>query len=259
MKKEILTVKHLQKTFDNHGKKFAAVKDVSLKIHQGEIVALIGPNGAGKTTTVSMVGGFLNPSSGQVKINGHDIWKSKHFDHSGIGVVFGGELGFYGRASAYDNLVFFANLNKIKWRQQRSEIQRVLKLVDLQNVANKQVWTFSRGMYQRLHIARALLGSPSLLLLDEPTNGLDVEIAKEIHGVLQKLVKNTGVAILLTSHIMSEVEALSDKIILIGDGKVKETGTVSEIIAKSSVHHIDRPATLEESYLAFAPELRREQ
>jgi len=218
---------------------------------------LIGPNGAGKTTTVSMIGGYLMPTSGKVTNNVQDVWGHKQFDHSGVGVVFGGELGFYGRATAYDNMAFFSNLNKITRRQQKQEIHRVLKLVDLDNVANKQVQTFSRGMYQRLHIARALLGQPSLLLLDEPTNGLDVEVATQIREVLHNLAKDKGVSILLTSHIMSEIESMADRIVLIGGGEVKEVGALAQIIKKSSVHHIDRPATLEESYLALAPELRR--
>ena len=254
---KVLQVEHLQKVFETHKEKFVAVKDISFSIQKGEILALIGPNGAGKTTTVSMIGGYLLPTSGKVMINGHDVWGHKKFDHSGVGVVFGGELGFYGRATAYDNLAFFSNLNKITRKQQPAEINRVLSLVNLENVSDKPVQTFSRGMYQRLHIARALLGNPSLLLLDEPTNGLDVEIATEIREVLQNLAKNTGVAILLTSHIMSEIEALADEIVLIGGGEVKEVGTLAEIIKLSSVHHIDRPATLEESYLALAPELRR--
>lgn len=258
MKKEILKVSHLRKIFDDDKNKFEAVKDVSFNIHEGEVVALIGPNGAGKTTTVSMIGGYLMPTSGDVKINNLEVWGRKHFDHSGVGIVFGGELGFYGRATAYDNLAFFSNLKKVPHREQYDEIMRVLKLVSLEKVANKQVKNFSRGMYQRLHIARALIGDPRLLLLDEPTNGLDVEIATEIRKVLEELAKNTGVAILLTSHIMSEIESLADKIVLIGGGEVRKIGTLNEIIEMSSVHHIDRPATLEESYLALAPELRRQ-
>ncbi len=254
---KVLTIEHLKKVFNEHKTEFEAVKDVNFSIGKGEIVALIGPNGAGKTTTVSMIGGYLMPTSGKVTINGQDVWGHKQFDHSGVGVVFGGELGFYGRATAYDNMAFFSNLNKITRRQQKQEIHRVLKLVDLDNVANKQVQTFSRGMYQRLHIARALLGQPSLLLLDEPTNGLDVEVATQIREVLHNLAKDKGVSILLTSHIMSEIESMADRIVLIGGGEVKEVGALAQIIKKSSVHHIDRPATLEESYLALAPELRR--
>lgn len=258
MNKEVLKVSHLQKKYINRKKEFTAVKDISFEINSGQVLALIGPNGAGKTTTVSMIGGYLMPTSGTVLINNQNIWENKKFNNSEIGVVFGGELGFYGRATAYDNLKFFSNLNKIPFKKQKKEIIRVLELVELEKVANKKVEEFSRGMRQRLHIARALLGKPKILLLDEPTNGLDIEIATEIRKVLLNLVKDTQVAILLTSHIMSEIETLADKIILIGNGEIKKSGTLQEIISMSKVHHINRPATLEESYLALASELRRQ-
>lgn len=121
---------------------------------------------------------------------------------------------------------------------------------------NKKVQFFSKGMKQRMHIARALLGNPQLLLLDEPTDGLDVEIATNIRNVVKNLAQS-GISILLTSHMMSEVEALSDQIVLLGAGKIHAKGTVEDIVEMSKVKRIDRPATLEESYLALAPQLRR--
>ncbi|WP_436969834.1 ATP-binding cassette domain-containing protein [Lactobacillus helveticus] len=121
---------------------------------------------------------------------------------------------------------------------------------------NNKVQFFSKGMKQRMHIARALLGDPKLILLDEPTDGLDVEIATNIRKVIKDLAQ-TNTSILLTSHMMSEVEALSNQIILLGAGKIYAKGTVEEIIEMSNVKRIDRPATLEESYLALAPKLRR--
>ncbi|WP_308440060.1 ABC transporter ATP-binding protein [Levilactobacillus sp. 244-2] len=223
----VLTVENISKTFMSGKKPFKAVVDVSFDIQAGEIVSLLGPNGAGKTTTVSMIGGYLLPTSGQVIING----KNRYADHDRprVGIVLGGELGFYGRASALDNLLFFSDLSRIPHRQQRSEAERVLNLVGLSNVSDKKVQFFSRGMRQRLHIARALLGNPPLLLLDEPTSGLDVEIANDIHQTIKGLAKQ-GVAVLLTSHTMSEVESLADQVLLIGAGKIFTTGTVEEIV-----------------------------
>lgn len=201
-----------------------------------------------------MIGGYLLPSNGKIIINGIDRYSSNKKPR--VGIVFGGELGFYGRASALDNLLFFSDLSHIPYRQQRNEVERVLDIVDLLKVKNKRVQLFSRGMRQRLHIARALLGNPPLLLLDEPTMGLDVEIANDIHRTIKELA-NQGTAVLLTSHTMSEVESLADQVLLIGAGKIFTSGTVAEIVQQSNVHHIDRPATLEESYLAIAPKLRR--
>jgi len=250
----VLEVQHLSKTFVTHKDSFHAVTDVSFGIRPGEIVSLLGPNGAGKTTIVSMVGGYLLPTSGTVLINGIDRYKTR--EKPKVGVVLGGDLGFYGRASAQANLLFFADLARIPRREQRQEVQRVLQVVDLANVAGKKVQFFSKGMRQRLHIARALLGNPPLLLLDEPTSGLDVEIANELHQTIRQLADG-GVAVLLTSHTMSEIEMLADRVLLFGAGKIFTTGTIAEIVAQSKVHHIDRAATLEESYLALAPMLRR--
>ena len=209
---------------------------------------MLGPNGAGKTTIVSIIGGYLLPTSGSVIVDGQDIIKSRSRDN--IGVSFGGDLGFYGRATAKQNLSFFADLAKIPYRKQKKEIERVLDLVNLTSDMNKKVQFFSKGMKQRMHIARALLGNPKLLLLDEPTDGLDVEIATNIRKVVKNLAQN-NISILLTSHMMSEVEALSNQIILLGAGKIHAKGTVEEIIEMSNVKRIDRPATLEGSHLSL--------
>ncbi|MCF6166317.1 ABC transporter ATP-binding protein [Furfurilactobacillus rossiae] len=250
----ILKVVKLSKTYQENKKEFKAVSNVSFEINAGEIVALLGPNGAGKTTTVSMISGFLLPTSGDIYIDGQNVKDNR--GKAKLGVSFGGDLGFYGNSTANDNLHFFADLEKIPFREQTREIARVLDIVELSNVGNKAVRTFSKGMKQRLHIARAMLGDPKLLLLDEPTSGLDVEIANEIRHTIHHL-QELGHAILLTSHTMSEVEELATRILLIGGGKIAMTGSVSDIVNKSNVHHIDRPATLEESYLALAPSLRR--
>lgn len=251
---DYLAIKNLRKVYNDNGKEFIALDDVSFNIKEGEIVALLGPNGAGKTTIVSIIGGYLLPTSGQVIINGEDVIKTR--SHDNIGVSFGGDLGFYGRATAKQNMSFFADLAKIPHRKQKAENERVLDIVNLKDDMNKKVQFFSKGMKQRMHIARALLGNPQLLLLDEPTDGLDVEIATNIRNVVKNLAQS-GISILLTSHMMSEVEALSDQIVLLGAGKIHAKGTVEDIVEMSKVKRIDRPATLEESYLALAPQLRR--
>lgn len=247
---------HLHRTFGSIKQPFVALEDVSFKLEKKEILALLGPNGAGKTTTVQIIAGYLTPTAGKVQLDGIDREILGKQGRKKIGVVLGGELGFYGRATAYDNLRFFANLADIPWREQKTEVARVLEMVSLADVAHKKVGEFSRGMRQRLHIARALMGSPEILLLDEPTNGLDVEIAHEIRILIRKLA-DAGTAVLLTSHTMSEIEELADRVILIGAGRVFHEGNIESILKLSQVKHIDRPATLEESYLALASQLRR--
>ena len=250
----ILQVKHLIETYKDKNQKFQALDDVSFTIDQGEILALLGPNGAGKTTTVSIIGGYLLPTSGQVILNGRDITTARK--RPSIGVSFGGDLGFYRNATAKQNLQFFADLAKVPFRKQKTEIQRVLSIVELDNVANKKVGKFSKGMTQRLHIARSLLNSPSLLLLDEPTSGLDVEIAQSVQKTIKKLA-DSGISILLTSHTMSEVEKLAKNVVILGAGKVFFTGTVSAVLGLAEKEINQKPKNLEEAYLAIAPKLRR--
>ncbi|MDR2660854.1 MAG: ABC transporter ATP-binding protein [Lactobacillaceae bacterium] len=250
-----IEVKNLRRTF-NKKSEFVAVDDVSFKINPGQIVALLGPNGAGKTTTVKMVAGYLTPTSGSVLIDGTNILDSPKLLRQNISTVFGGELGFYARATAYDNLNFFATLFNIPRSQRKQRIEKALKDVDLAEVTHKKISEFSRGMRQRMHIARALLKETDVILLDEPTSGLDVEIAHEIRSLVKQLAKQ-GKTILLTSHTMTEVEDLADRVLLIGAGKIIHDGTVKSVVSLSGVTKVDRPATLEESYLALAPELRR--
>lgn len=251
-----IEIRNLNKVFNTNENKFVAVEDVSFELEYGEVVALLGPNGAGKTTVVQMISGYLEPSGGEIVIDGTIINYNNRINFP-MGVVFGGELGFYGQSSAYDNLMFFGRLKKVPHKELKAEVYRVLKLVELEDVANKKVKEFSRGMRQRLHIARALLKKPKILLLDEPTTGLDVEISKTIRELIKKLAKTENIAILLTTHMMSEIEYLSDKLLLIGAGKLYHTGTVDSVIKLSNVSEINRPATLEESYLALADQLKR--
>ena len=250
----ILQVKHLTETYKDKNIAFQALDDVSFTIDQGEILALLGPNGAGKTTTVSIIGGYLLPTSGQVILNGQDITTARK--RPSIGVSFGGDLGFYRNATAKQNLQFFADLAKVPFRKKKTEIQRVLSIVELDNVANKKVGKFSKGMTQRLHIARSLLNNPSLLLLDEPTSGLDVEIAQSVQKTIKKLA-DSGISILLTSHTMSEVEKLAKNVVILGAGKVFFTGTVSAVLGLAEKEINQKPKNLEEAYLAIAPKLRR--
>ena len=242
---------HVENISKIYGKKdkFAAVNNVSFDINPGEIVSLIGPNGAGKTTIVSMIGGYIEKTSGKILVNG----KLKNYKND-IGVSFGGDLGFYGNVSAYDNLNFYADLANVPYKERKKEVHRVLEIVSLGGVKNKKVKYFSKGMNQRLHIAKSLLNSPSLLLLDEPTNGLDVEVAKEIRDTIKKLTIEENVSILLTSHIMGEIETLSDRIILIGGGNIKFEGSLMDIINYSG---LPAGTSLEDAYLSIAPSLRR--
>lgn len=245
-----LSIKELTKVFTTSGEAFTAVDHISFTVNVGEIVSLIGPNGAGKTTTVQMIYGMLAPTSGEILIDDRPLTLQERH-RMAIGLVLGGDSGFYGNASVQDNLTFFAHLKGMKRAAIKPEVGRVLQLVGLEEKGNQKVYTLSKGMYQRLHIARALLNRPQILLLDEPTTGLDVELAHDIRDLIKQLAKKERVAVLLTSHMMSEVEYLSDRLLLINHGKLFIEGSVQDVVQASGVNYVERPATLEESYLAL--------
>ncbi|MDR0899714.1 MAG: ABC transporter ATP-binding protein [Lactobacillaceae bacterium] len=248
----MLEVKHLKKSF----KDFKAVKDVSFTIDDGQIVGLVGPNGAGKTTTIKMISGFIQPDAGQILVNNSDLSKNQKLQRNEVATVLGGELGFYMKATAYENLNLFANLFGIKRQLRKDAVISALEQVNLAQYQNTKVGGFSRGMRQRLHIARALLKNSQILLLDEVTSGLDPESALETRTLIKDLAAQ-GKSILLTSHILTEIEYLADKVYLIGAGEIKYAGSIKEIVEISGVKKINRPATLEESYLVLAEELSR--
>lgn len=220
--------RELKRSF-NKGK-FVAVNGLSLDIKYGQIHALLGPNGAGKTTTVKMLTTLLQPDSGSVKIAGVDAVKNPTSARRKLGLVLGGDLGFYPRASAQQNLCFFADIQGVPSAKRHQRVAQVLQDVQLTQYADTKVSGFSRGMKQRLHIARALLHEPRILFLDEPTTGLDPDISLEIRDLVSRLARQ-GVAVLLTSHSMAEVEELADQISLIGAGKLVISGQVQDIAA----------------------------
>ncbi|MCI9888616.1 ABC transporter ATP-binding protein [Micrococcales bacterium 31B] len=217
-----------------------AVEGVSLRVQPGQIVCLLGPNGAGKTTTVRMCSTLLTPTSGTVTVAGIDALASPQAARRHIGLVLGGDRGFYLRASARDNLRFFAHVAGVAARDVARRVEHALESVNLADRAHSRVQEYSRGMRQRLHIARALLAEPRLLLLDEPSNGLDPEIALELRSLVTSLAAQ-GVGILLTTHYLAEAEALADHLIVITRGRIRISGTAPDI---SRHAHLDRVITL---------------
>ena len=230
----ILDAAQLCRTFGKGEHAFTAVDNVSLSISSGEIHALLGPNGAGKTTIVQMCATLLTPTSGTVRIDGVDAIAHPQRARESLGLALGGDTGFYPRASARDNLLFFADLAGVSARKRHTQVASALERVDLADVAAKKVQEFSRGMKQRLHIARALLGEPKLLLLDEPTNGLDPDISLTIRQLIRSLADD-GTAILLTSHLLGEIEELAHRVTVIGAGRVAVSGTVADVAAHAGI------------------------
>lgn len=231
----VLECERLVRTFDRG--RFLAVDDLSLSLGAGEVHGLLGPNGAGKTTTVRMCATLLTPDRGQVVVVGIDAVRRPERARRELGLVLGGDLGFYPRASARDNLLFFADVAGVSSRARRDEVDRVLARVALSDRADEKVGSYSRGMKQRLHVARALLGRPPLLPLDEPTTGSDPDSALQVRDLVRELAED-GAAILLTSHSLPEVEELATVITVIGAGRVAVRGKcrMSPVLPESGPH-----------------------
>lgn len=205
-----------------------AVENISFDVNKGELFGLLGPNGAGKTTTVKMLSTLLLPTSGSINILGMDILKQTRDVRKRIGFTFGGARGLYGRLTAQENLRYFAELYAMEPAFTSKRIAVLLDLVGLSKRADERVETFSSGMQQRLHLARALLHDPELLFLDEPTVGIDPVGARELRATVKNLV-SIGKTILLTTHYMAEAEELCDRIAIINHGKVVASGTPASL------------------------------
>lgn len=217
----ILECKNLCKDF---GKK-KILKNVSLKIEEGDILGFIGPNGAGKTTTIKLILGLQSITKGTVSINGYDIQKNFTNAIEKVGAIVENP-DMYMYLSGYDNLKLVANLYKGITKER---IEKVVKLVKLENRINDKVSKYSLGMRQRLGIAQAILHNPKLLILDEPTNGLDPEGIKEMRELLVKLAQEEKMAILISSHNLAELDNFCNKVCIIKNGEVIETSEISKI------------------------------
>jgi ABC-2 type transport system ATP-binding protein len=205
-----------------------AVSGVSFSVRRGELFGLLGPNGAGKTTVIKMLNTLLIPSGGTARVCGYDVVSHTREVRKRIGYVFGGDRGLYDRLSALDNLRYFAELYGVPPRLQRGRIGEVLDLVGLAGRERERVEGYSRGMRQRLHIARGLLHSPEVLFLDEPSIGVDPVAARELRRTVADLAA-TGTTVLLTTHYMAEAEELCDRIAVIAGGQIRALGNADEL------------------------------
>jgi ABC-2 type transport system ATP-binding protein len=200
-------------------KEVLAVDGLSFDVAPGELFGVLGPNGAGKTTTVKMLTTLLLPTSGQARVLGLDVVRDADALRGRIGFIFGGERGLYWRLSGTDNLRYFASLYHVDPEVSRRRIPYLLELVGLGDRGPEKVEGYSRGMKQRLHIARTLLHDPPLLFLDEPTIGLDPVGGREIRQVVRDL-QAADKTILLTTHYMFEADALCQRVAVINHGRL---------------------------------------
>ncbi|MFH1663453.1 MAG: ATP-binding cassette domain-containing protein, partial [archaeon] len=219
-----IKVENLTKKFNG----LTAVDSVSFEIKEGEIFGLLGPNGAGKTTTISMLSTMLKPSSGKAEVNGLDIIKDEDKVRKSIGIVFQ-DQSLDDELTAFENMDFHARLYRTPKNTRKEKINELLKLVELDERKNDLVKKFSGGMKRRLEIARGLLHEPKVLFLDEPTLGLDPQTRNHLWQYIEKLNKEKGITIILTTHYMDEADKLCNRIAIIDKGKIVALDTPQKL------------------------------
>lgn len=207
-----------------------AIRGIDLTVARGELFGILGPNGAGKTTTIKVLTTLLIPTAGSASVLGLDVVKDARELRRRIGYVFGGERGLYERLSARDNLRYFAELYGVDPSIQRRRIDQLFEMVGLTGRENERVEGYSRGMRQRVHVARGLLHDPPVIFLDEPTIGLDPVGARELRALIASLTAS-GKTVVLTTHYMFEADALCGRIAVINKGAIVAQGTPAQLKA----------------------------
>ncbi len=223
----------LRRVYSSRGGETTALAGINLSVERGCVFGVLGPNGAGKTTAVRILSTLLTPTSGKASVLGFDVMKSTHEVRSRIGLVLGGDRGLYGRLTGRENLLYFAALNRMRSTLAKRRVAELIDMLFLSQAADNPVETYSRGMRQRLHVARGLMTDPEIIFMDEPTIGLDPAVAREIREFIPKLAAR-GKTVLLTTHYMMEADVLCDRIALIDHGKIVAEGSPTEIKRKVS-------------------------
>lgn len=230
MTNQVLFVDNIHKSIKNKN----IVNGISFAINESEVLGFLGPNGAGKSTTLRMIVGLSSPTSGKILIDGYDITKDHVKAMSKVGCIIEGP-DMYNYLSGLENLKMLASMNK---NVTNEDIAKAIELVGMQNRINDKVSTYSLGMKQRLGLAQALIHKPKLLILDEPTNGLDPAGINEFRHIIKDLAKKENIAVLISSHLISEVELMCDTVAIIKNGTLLKYSPVSELINDKEVSFV---------------------
>lgn len=220
----MLKVENLTKKF----KKITAVDNISFEVNSGEIVGLLGENGAGKTTTLRMLATMLKPTAGNAAIDDYNIIDNPDKIREKIGILFGGDVALYDRLTGRENMIYFAKLNGLNDLEANQAVNKIANELEMNEYIDYPVGKYSRGMKQKVSLARSIIHQPDVMLFDEPSTGLDVLSSKLIHDFILKCKKDNK-AIIFSSHNMYETEKLCDRIIIIHKGKVVASGTIEQL------------------------------
>jgi ABC-2 type transport system ATP-binding protein len=244
----IITVSNLVKKFDN----FTAVNNISFEVGKGEIFAFLGPNGAGKSTTIKMLTTLLNPTSGDITLNGSNAARDKDRLRKSIGIVFQ-DPSLDDDLTAAENMQFHAVCYKVPKNIRKQRIDELLQFVELWDRKNDLVKTFSGGMKRRLEIARGLLHHPTILFLDEPTLGLDPQTRNHLWSYVKDINKKENMTVFLTTHYMEEAEKVAERIAIIDHGRIVSIGSAEQLKRQTN------SSSLEDAFLNLTGEKIREE
>ena len=224
----MIEIHEVTKQFQDKKKYITALKHVSFKVNKGEVVGLLGENGAGKTTLLRTIATLLTPTEGHVLIGVYDTVKSPAEIKKRIGVLFGGETGLYDRLTARENLEYFASLYGMGKHETKVRIDDLAKMFGMRDYLDRKVGNFSKGMRQKVAIARTLIHNPEIILFDEPTTGLDITSSNVFRQLVHQL-KSEGKTILFSSHIMEEVSMLCDSVAMMHKGELVYDGNLEAL------------------------------
>lgn len=222
--KNIIELKNITKVFEDN---FAAVEEFNLEVKRGEFVTFLGPSGCGKTTTLRMIAGFEIPTSGEILLNGEDISQLPP-NKRPINTVFQ-RYALFPHLNIFDNIAFGLKLKKLPKAEIAKKVKKVLEMVDLEGFEDRKVQTLSGGQQQRIAIARALVNEPEILLLDEPLGALDLKMRKEMQLELKSMHERLGITFIYVTHDQEEALTMSDKIVVMSEGKIQQIGTPEDI------------------------------
>lgn len=249
MAQTVISAKDVVKRFKGD---IVAVNGISFEVKKGEIFAFLGPNGAGKSTTIKMLTTMLRPTSGKLRLAGHDVTRERDSARKAFGIVFQ-DPSLDEELSAYENMQLHATLYSVPKAQQQGRIRELMELVELWGRKDSMVKTFSGGMRRRLEIARGLLHEPKILFLDEPTLGLDTQTRNLMWDYVKKLSREKGMTIFFTTHYLDEAEDVAERIAIIDHGNIAALGTTAQLRKQT------KTKSLEQAYLKLTGSTLRDE